>query len=122
MASLHKLHFIPTSKDTLEAMINEVRIMVNNGTILINPKCKKLIGCLKYGVWNDKKKEFARSKEYFHFDHLAALIYLVRNLATNHNPIPPHYGALPHTHHIPDKNNIQSNSIRNLSNAFNRKS
>jgi hypothetical protein len=79
---------MPTNKDTLEAMINEVRILVQNKRIVISPKCVKLIGCLKYGVWNTKKSQFARSATYGHFDHLAALIYLVRNLAVHTNPIP----------------------------------
>lgn len=90
--SIHDLTFMLTNKDTLEAMINEVRILVQNGRILVNPKCKYLIGCLKYGVWDSKKKAFARSSTYGHFDHLAALVYLVRNLATHTNPIPVDHG------------------------------
>ncbi len=73
-------------------MVNEVRIMVMNGQILVNPRCKHLIGCLKYGVWDAKKKKFAHSKVYHHFDGLAALIYLVRNLAKTSNPIPADHG------------------------------
>lgn len=92
LASLHDLNFIPTSKDSLEAMVNEVRIMVMNGQILVNPRCKHLLGCLKYGVWDAKKKKFAHSKVYHHFDGLAALIYLVRNLAKSSNPIPVDHG------------------------------
>ena len=91
-SSIHNLTFIATSKDSLEAMINEVRIMVQSGQILINPRCKQMIGCLKYGVWNAKKIAFARSVTYGHFDALAALIYLVRNLAKHSNPIPVDHG------------------------------
>lgn len=87
-SSLHNLTFIQTTKDSLEAMINEVRLMVQAGQILVNPRCKMLHGCLKYGVWDSRKKAFARSSTYGHFDHLAALIYLVRNLAKHTNPIP----------------------------------
>lgn len=105
LSSLHSLTFIATDKDLLEAMISEVRVMVNYGQILINPKCKKLIGCLKYGVWVEKKigatktigKTFARSSVYGHFDHLAALVYLVRNLVKNTNPIPAGHGFENHT-------------------------
>ena len=50
MGSIHQLHFLATNKDTLEAMINEVRLLVQAGRIIINPKCKQLIGCLKYEV------------------------------------------------------------------------
>lgn len=97
MSSIHNLHFIATNKDTLEAMINEVRLLVQAGRIIINPRCKQLIGCLKYGVWNEKKNAFARSTTYGHFDALAALIYLVRNLAQHSNPIPKDHGFLNHS-------------------------
>lgn len=90
--SLHDLTFSYVEKDSLEAMINEVRLMVQKGQILINPKCKLTIGCLKYGVWNAKKSLFARSTTYGHFDHLAALIYLVRMLAKHSNPVPATHG------------------------------
>lgn len=87
-SSIHNLTFIATTKDNLEAMINEVRLMVQKGQIVIHPRCKSLIGCMKYGVWDSKKRGFARSSAFGHFDHLAALIYLVRNLAKHSNPIP----------------------------------
>lgn len=92
LSSIHNLTFIETTKDNLEAMINEVRLMVQAGQIRIHPRCKKLIGCMRYGVWDTKKKAFARSTVYGHFDHLAALVYLVRNLAKHTNPIPASHG------------------------------
>lgn len=92
LQSIHNINFIMTNKESLEAMINEVRLLVGEGRILINPKCTMLIGCLKYGVWDNKRKEFARSKVYGHYDMLAALVYLVRNLSKNSNPIPLTHG------------------------------
>lgn len=92
LSSLHSVSFIETTKESLEAMVNEVRIMVSTGQIIISPKCKMLIGCLKYGLWDKNRKEFARNKVYGHFDHFAALMYLVRNLAKNTNPIPVDFG------------------------------
>lgn len=96
MSSIHNLHFMATNKDTLEAMINEVRLLVQSGRIAINPRCKQLIGCLKYGVWDEKRRGFARSTTYGHFDALASLIYLVRNLAQHTNPIPKDHGFANH--------------------------
>lgn len=101
LGSLHGLHFISTDKDTLEVMINELRLLINRGGLEINPRCKQLIGCLSYGVWDKSKKSFARSGVYGHYDHLAALIYLVRNLDQRTNPIPATHGVSIHTHHIP---------------------
>lgn len=92
LASIHNIHFGATNKDTLEAMINEVRLMVQAGQIKVSPKCTQLIGCLKYGIWTSKKDKFAKSASYGHFDALAALIYLVRNLSKHTNPIPADYG------------------------------
>lgn len=90
---LHNLTFIATNKDEKHAMINELKILIDAGRIIIHPRCKQLIGCLKYGVWDNKRKQFARSKVYGHYDHLDALIYLSRNIAQNTNPIPPTHGA-----------------------------
>lgn len=92
LASMHKMSFVSTDKDSLEAMINEVRLLVQKGQVIVDPRCEQLIGCLKFGVWDAKKKAFARSSGYGHFDALAALVYLVRNLDRNVNPIPPTYG------------------------------
>lgn len=113
LSSIHNLTFIETTKDNLEAMINEVRLMVQAGQLIINPRCKKLIGCLRYGVWDAKKKAFARSTVYGHFDHLAALIYLVRNLSKGTNPIPATHGYENHTAwlgHVKDKSQSSHNS------------
>lgn len=96
LASIHSLSFISTSKDTLEIMINELKLLINEGRVLIHPRCKQLIGCLKYGVWSSNKRIFARSETYGHFDALAALIYLVRNLDKNSNPIPADFGKSNH--------------------------
>lgn len=92
MSSLHNMHFTPTSKDTLDAMVNELRTLVQQGRLVVEPQCKQLLGCLKYGVYNKKRTEFARSNVYGHYDHLAALIYLVRNVSFHSNPIPVDHG------------------------------
>lgn len=92
LSILHRMSFVSTDKDTLEAMLNELRMMVAKGQIEVDPCCIQLVGCLKYGVWDSKKKKFALSTAYGHFDALAALIYLVRNLDKHVNPIPATYG------------------------------
>lgn len=85
------IHFMPTNKDELLAMVNKVRLMISAGQIVINPRCQQLIGCLKFGIWNKQRTEFERSIAYGHFDALAALVYLVRNLDVSTNPIPPNF-------------------------------
>ena len=92
LSYLHKMPFSPTSKDDLQAMVNEVRLWVSQGRVLIHPRCKMLICNLKYGLFNKKRKEFERSKIYGHYDHLAALVYLIRNVNQHTNPIPSYLG------------------------------
>lgn len=82
------LHFNPTSKDQVQAMVNKVRLWFESGRILIHPRCTRLIGCLKSATWNEKRDSFERSKVFGHFDLLAALVYLVRNIDEQTNPIP----------------------------------
>ena len=88
LAHDHKLSFAPTSKDTLEAMVNNLREWVKSGRIVVDPKCEQTLGCLRYGVWNKQKNKFDKSTKYGHYDALAALMYLVRNVDRNTNPIP----------------------------------
>lgn len=115
LSSLHQVYFIETTKESLEAMVNEVREWVKPGMLEVDPKCKLLIGCLKYGVWDEKRAKFARSKVYGHFDHLAALIYLIRNVSRSSNPIPANYGHEPHRSWIPKK---ESNNAQQLKRAL----
>lgn len=83
------LYFSPVNKDSLAAMINDVRLLVQDGRIIVNPKCKQLIGCLKFGVYQDHKRDmFGRSQTFGHYDALASLIYMVRYLDKSTNPIP----------------------------------
>lgn len=105
MAIDYQMHFIATNKEALEAMVNEVRIMVGKGQIEVHPRCLQLRGCLEYGVWDSKRKKFAKSSTYGHFDALAALIYLVRNLDKHCNPIPHDYGFDPRQSRIKTQKN-----------------
>jgi len=108
LSAMHGIPILPTNKDELPAMINEVRLMVKQGRIKVSPSCKMLLGCLKYGIYNSSKikREFARSKVYGHYDHLAALVYLVRNVDQNTNPIPNNHGISSRTHWINPATNM----------------
>lgn len=88
LGSIHGMYFHSTSKDSLHAMINNLRVWFAQGRIEIDESCKYLIDSLKYGIWNDTRTEFARSKTLGHYDAIAALMYLVRNIDEHTNPIP----------------------------------
>lgn len=88
MGYLHGLYFIATGKDDLHAMINELRKMVIEGRIIIGPKCVKLRACLSSAIWDKERTKLSRSKALGHFDHLMALVYMVRNLDQNYDNVP----------------------------------
>jgi len=88
LGSIHNMFFHSTSKDELHAMINKLRTWVKLGRIEIDESCRYLIDSLKYGIWNEQRSEFARSKTLGHFDAIAAIMYLVRNIDEQTNPIP----------------------------------
>lgn len=90
LSYLHGLPVVATNKDTLEAMVNEMRMFIGAGRLIVHPRCEYLIDCLRYGVWKDKKirQEFAESKVYGHYDALAAIMYGIRNIDKHTNPIP----------------------------------
>jgi hypothetical protein len=117
--SLHfQIEYYATNKDTLPAMVNELRLLVDAGRLQVSPNCKQTIGCLKYGVYqDDKRKMFGRSSSYGHYDALAALIYLVRNLDIQTNPIPRSLDYSENTH---DPKNYESNPINQIFNIKER--
>lgn len=100
---VHSLGFFPTNKDELPAMVNKVKVFVGAGRVKVAPHCKNLLGCLETGVWKNEAyigREFGRSRAYGHFDHLAALTYLIRNLDVSTNPVPAGLGLDPQTQFI----------------------
>lgn len=81
-------HWSPTAKDSVEAGVNMVRLWLKQGRIKINKRCRMLIGTLETALWNKNRTDFDRSKVFGHADALATLIYKIRNLNTQTNPIP----------------------------------
>lgn len=89
---LHGLSFIPTAKDDSYMALNNVRIMLRQERIIINPRCKTLISHLKYASWDKNKQTYARSQDYGHYDAVDALKYFCRAVQQQKNPYPSHYG------------------------------
>lgn len=94
---VYGIHFNGTNKDNLDTMINKVRMFIGAGRLVVHPDCKELIGCLRYAIWNQRgnsaNRQFGRSAAYGHYDALASLVYLIRNLDQNTNPIPTMYNV-----------------------------
>lgn len=106
----HAVHFQPTTKDTLDAMVNNIRLWVGSGKLVVSPKCSQLIGCLKYGVWKDNRLDWEESAVYGHFDALAALMYLLRYIDTATNPIPANYGLSSKDMFIQNQSKLSANA------------
>lgn len=86
------MNVIPVEKaNTLEAMVNEFRILVAQGKIVVDPKCSLLIHCLENAVWDENRDKLDQDVLAHHFDHLMALIYLTRMVDWQANPIPRDY-------------------------------
>lgn len=99
LRKLHGIDFVPTRKDDKDAQVNEVRLQVKHRQIAIHPRCKKLRAHLKAGIKTRNGKDWERIEGFGHFDFIAALVYLVRNVDTQHNPYPDvPAGITPKTH------------------------
>lgn len=100
LLTLHGLPFLTTTKDNLHAMVNNTRMWVKQGRLLVNPEAAYTVGCLGQAVWNSNRTMMAESRVMGHYDALAAIIYLTRNIDQNHNPIPANYGWNPANAHV----------------------
>lgn len=96
----HQLMFQLAKKDDKDAAINNMRVMLANEKIIINPRCKTLIRHIKNAKWDKRpsynmgkqSRRFARSGGDGHYDAVDAACYLLRSINYNHNPYPAHYG------------------------------
>ena len=101
LAQLHSLQFVPTQKDNLAAQVNYVRILIQNNQLIINPKLVHLRRQMKTCIWNKHRTQWEESEGDGHYDLVAALIYLVRNINKQKNPYPAiPDGIQADTHHI----------------------
>jgi len=101
----YHLEFFPTSKDTLDSMVNKLRIFVQQGRLRVHESCEYLLGCLESGLWQETKgigkRRFGQNKVFGHWDHLSALIYLIRNIDEYDNPL-PEQSFDPSTYFVPE--------------------
>lgn len=107
----------PTTKDSLDAMVNKLRVWFKQDRIIIHPRCKFLIGTVRSALWNKSRDDFKRTKAFGHADALASLMYLVRNVDELSNPIPREYGRdMSHTWFL--KPAMPSENAQKIARAF----
>jgi hypothetical protein len=86
------MSFVPVQKaDTLDAMLQQFRMLVHRGQILVSPRCPLTLHGLANGVWDPKRQKLDQDVFARHFDHLMQLVYMTRMLDMNTNPIPADY-------------------------------
>ena len=83
------MEFIPVEKaHTLEAMLNEFRVMVSQGKVVVRPECQMMVHNLENAIWDENRRKLDQDIFAHHFDHLMALVYLSRVWDQSTNPIP----------------------------------
>lgn len=89
---IHELSFHGVQKSSLDQMVNNLRILVEEERLHIHPRCTKLISHLEKGTWKNttsSRKVFDRpGGEFGHYDLIAALVYLVLMVQQRRNPTP----------------------------------
>lgn len=116
----YKLPFIATSKGRLDGMVEKVKDWEFDERIKFTKEAEFVLKCMASAHWNKSRDEFARSKLYGHYDAMAAIVYLVRNVDEVTDPIPAFHNVDPY------KNFIMPNApeLRNkhaLNNVFGNK-
>lgn len=87
----HGLTFMPIPKDNSDAALNNMRMMLKQERIIINPKCVTLINHLKNAIWNKARNSYIRSADSGHFDAVDSLKYLCRGVQMQKNPYPANF-------------------------------
>lgn len=93
-SSNYQLIFNPAKKDDKDMAINNLRVLIAQEKIIINPRCENLIRHLSNCKWKKSKNktiEFARSPDNGHYDCVDALLYAVRSVNFRRNPYPVGY-------------------------------
>lgn len=88
MSITYRLNFVPTTKGSLEQMVQRVRDWIYESRIAFLEPARHVASCCAAANWTRGRDSFATSKIYGHYDAAAALVYLVRNTNEHDNPVP----------------------------------
>lgn len=105
-----RISFNTTKKDDVITAVNNLRVMLSNKKIIINPRCITLLRHLKNVKWDNKtqKSSFSRSPDCGHYDTVDALKYLIRNIVYTKNPYPANYNMNMRDLHIQNPEKFSS--------------
>ncbi len=123
----HRLFFNATEKHNKDAFINTMKEMMSLGQIKIHPSCINLITHLKNATWNRSRTDFKRVETqdgHHHYDGVASLMYLVRNIDknTSPNPLGHDYAHLNRDSYYisEDYNEVTNKSFKSLNEMFSK--
>jgi hypothetical protein len=88
LKTVHHMQISATEKKNKLMHINTLRLLVQEGRLVVHPRCKTLVKTLFAAAWNKKHNSYERGDDIGHADALDALIYLTRNIRWQHNPVP----------------------------------
>jgi hypothetical protein len=91
MRAEHEIAFETIDNSEPEAQANSLRTAIRRGQILIDPSCVQLREHLKNAKWDEKRTKWERHPQYGHYDLVAALMYLWRNIDRVTDPNPPQH-------------------------------
>lgn len=93
----------PAEKDDKDAALNQLRIEIGAGDLIVTPKAKTVALHLRTAIWNKTRKSYARGDaQVGHFDGVDMAKYLVRHVLPNRNPYPKNWrGESGATHWMP---------------------
>jgi hypothetical protein len=100
LGDLSGVYFVPTAKDDLRAQVANVRRWIGEGLLEVDPSCVQLRAQMLSATWERRGHEWTRTEAHGHFDLVAALVYLIRNVLPNINRVPDAYGLHSDTHVI----------------------
>jgi hypothetical protein len=122
MIETHQLNFISTTKDRLaDQMVQKVRDWVYEERVLFAPDAEFALNSSMNAWWSKSRNAFAQSRVYGHYDHLAALVYLIRNIDEVRNNVPGMLNFNPVTQFNSNITTPANESYAGLANIFGRK-
>lgn len=121
------LSFANANKYDNQLAINNLRVLLGNGKVIIHPRCVNLIRHLKNCKWKKgKKDEFDRSPDDGHYDAVDAFKYAVKSINFKRNPYPTGYNLdLRHStdlygNHVIGRASTETNQINVYKSIFGR--
>lgn len=84
----HGYALLPTEKHDKHLVVDKVNVLIREGRIIVNPRCKRLLEQLRTTLWDKTRSGWERTPK-DHGDLIDCLVYLVRNIRWHRDPRPP---------------------------------